>query len=359
MAYRLEHIQHFPTLAGMRTPRVFLITAWMVALAITVAALVMVFVPWVQTANGDGQVVALNPEDRAADVAALVSGRIAEWYVKDGELVASGQPIARVVDLDPDFLSRLAAERAQIEAEIASVTQSRATAMLDVNRAQALWREGLIARRDVELAQIKVAEGGAKLAESRAKLQRIDVQVARQSSQVVRAPRAGRIQMVNAALSGGVVSAGTILASVAPETATRAVALYIDGRDIALVRPGQQVRLEFEGWPAIQFSGWPSLAQGIFDGRVRALDPTSNAGGLFRVLIEPAPGNQPWPDLRFTKLGAKVRGWIQMETVPVGYELWRQLNDFPLEFSDDIKASMSGKGSKDEDATVRKAGKPK
>lgn len=359
MAYRLEHIQHFPTLAGMRTPRVFLITAWMVALAITVAALVMVFVPWVQTANGDGQVVALNPEDRAADVAALVSGRIAEWYVKDGELVASGQPIARVIDLDPDFLSRLAAERAQIEAEIASVTQSRATAMLDVNRAQALWREGLIARRDVELAQIKVAEGGAKLAESRAKLQRIDVQVARQSSQVVRAPRAGRIQMVNAALSGGVVSAGTILASVAPETATRAVALYIDGRDIALVRPGQQVRLEFEGWPAIQFSGWPSLAQGIFDGRVRALDPTSNAGGLFRVLIEPAPGKQPWPDLRFTKLGAKVRGWIQMETVPVGYELWRQLNDFPLEFSDDIKASMSGKGGKDEDATVRKAGKPK
>ncbi len=359
MAYRLEHIQHFPTLAGMRTPRVFLITAWMVALAITVAALMMVFVPWVQTANGDGQVVALNPEDRAADVAALVGGRIAEWYVKDGELVASGQPIARVIDLDPDFLSRLAAERAQIEAEIASVTQSRATAMLDVNRAQALWREGLIARRDVELAQIKVAEGGAKLAESRAKLQRIDVQVARQSSQVVRAPRAGRIQMVNAALSGGVVSAGTILASVAPETATRAVALYIDGRDIALVRPGQQVRLEFEGWPAIQFSGWPSLAQGIFDGRVRALDPTSNAGGLFRVLIEPAPGKQPWPDLRFTKLGAKVRGWIQMETVPVGYELWRQLNDFPLEFSDDIKASMSGKGSKDEDATVRKAGKPK
>lgn len=363
MAYRLEHIDHFPTLASMKAPRVTVITAWMVTLGIIAAALVMAFVPWVQTANGDGQVVALNPEDRSADVSALVAGRIAEWYVKDGELVAAGQPIARVVDLDPDFLTRLASERAQIEAEIAAVTQSRATATLDVIRAQALWREGLIARRDVELAQIKVAEGGAKLAESRAKLQRIDVQLARQSSQVVRAPRAGRIQTVNAALSGGVVSAGTVLATVAPETATRAVALYIDGRDIALVRPGQQVRLEFEGWPAIQFSGWPSVAQGIFDGRVRALDPTSGSSGLFRVLIEPAPGKRPWPDLRFTKLGAKVRGWIQMETVSVGYELWRQLNDFPLEFSKDIKASMSKDGSgvpgKDDDATVRKAGKPK
>jgi hypothetical protein len=57
-----------------------------------------------------------------------------------------------------------------------------------------------------------------------------------------------------------------------------------------------------------------------------------------------------------------------METVSVGYELWRQLNDFPLEFSKDIKASISGKDakggdgdsvSKDDDATVRKAGKPK
>lgn len=364
MPYHLEHLEHFPTLARMRAPRVAIITAWMVALAITAAVLVMAFVPWVQTATGDGQVVALNPDDRAADVSALVGGRIAEWYVSDGQQVSAGQPIARVIDLDPDYLVRLGAERAQIEAEIAAVTQSRATAMLDVSRAQQLLREGLIARRDVELAQIKVAEGGAKLAESRAKLQRIDVQVARQSSQVVRAPRAGRIQTVNAGLSGGIVSPGSVLATVAPETAERAVALYVDGRDIALVRPGQPVRLEFEGWPAIQFSGWPSVAQGIFDGRVRALDPTSGPSGLFRVLIDPAPGQKPWPDLRFTKLGAKVRGWIQMETVPVGYELWRQLNDFPLEFSKDMKASMSGKdgsggAAKDDDATVRKAGKPK
>jgi len=146
---------------------------------------------------------ALNPEDRSADVAALVAGRIAEWYVKDGERVAAGQPIARVVDLDPGFLTRLASERGQIEAEIAAVTQSRATAQLDVDRASALWREGLIARRDVELAQIKVAEGGAKLAESRAKLQRIDVQLARQSAGRARRPAPAASSTLNAALSGG------------------------------------------------------------------------------------------------------------------------------------------------------------
>ncbi len=368
MPYRFEHLEHFPTLAALRPPRSAFAAGWIVAIGIVLAAAIMAFVPWVQTANGDGQVVALNPDDRPQDISALVSGRIASWFVQDGERVTAGQPIARVIDLDPDFLARLGAERAQIEAEIAAVTQSQSVAGIDVGRARQLWSEGLIARRDLELAQIKVADSGAKLAESRAKLQRIDVQLARQSSQVVRAPRDGRIQNLNAALSGGVVSPGSVLASVAPETAERAVALYIDGRDVALVRPGQTVRLEFEGWPAIQFSGWPSVAQGIFDGRVRALDPTSSPSGLFRVLVEPLPGKKPWPDLRFTRLGAKVRGWIQMETVSVGYELWRQLNDFPLEFgrgqhpgetTGGKSGNAKGEIPKDDDATVLKAGKPK
>uniref|UniRef100_UPI002609EC91 biotin/lipoyl-binding protein n=1 Tax=Novosphingobium sp. TaxID=1874826 RepID=UPI002609EC91 len=142
MAYRLEHIAHFPTLAALRPPRAAVVTGWMISFGIVISALIMVFVPWVQTANGDGQVVALNPDDRAADVAALVSGRISQWYVKDGEKVTAGQPLARVIDLDPDYLARLGAERAQIEAEIAAVTQSQSVASIDVRRAQQLWREG-------------------------------------------------------------------------------------------------------------------------------------------------------------------------------------------------------------------------
>jgi hypothetical protein len=33
------------------------------------------------------------------------------------------------------------------------------------------------------------------------------------------------------------------------------------------------------------------------------------------------------------RLGAKVRGWVMMDTVPVWFELWRILNDFPLQFT--------------------------
>lgn len=332
MPFQPDHIVHFPTLAGIRPPRVTRVLAWMIAIGIAVVAAILVFVPWVQTSAGAGQVAALDPEDRVQDVTALVPGRVERWFVRDGDRVARGDPIARVVDNDPDLLARLAAERAQVLAEIAAAEQAMAVSQIDVGRSGQLLAEGLAARRDYEAAQIKVADQRAKLAEARAKLSRVDVTLNRQSAQTVRAPRDGRIQSINAAAGATLVSAGDRLATLAPEAPVRIVELMVDGRDIAMIRPGRAVRLAFEGWPAIQFSGWPSIAQGMFDGRVRSIDPSAQTTGLFRVIVEPMPGRNPWPDTDYVRLGAKVRGWIQMETVSVGYELWRQLNDFPLEF---------------------------
>lgn len=332
MPFQPDHLAHFPTLAGMKPPRTTRVLAWLIAAGIAITAAILVFVPWVQTSAGSGQVAALDPEDRVQDVTALVPGRVERWYVRDGDLVKRGDPIARIVDNDPDLLTRLAAERAQVVAEIGATQQAMAVAQIDVGRSGQLLAEGLAARRDYEASQIKVADHRAKLAEARAKLSRVDVALNRQAAQLVRAPRDGRIQSINAAAGATLVGAGDRLATLAPERPVRIVELMVDGRDIAVIRPGQPVRLAFEGWPAIQFSGWPSIAQGMFDGRVRSIDPSAQATGLFRVLVEPMPGKPEWPSSDFVRLGAKVRGWIQMETVSVGYELWRQLNDFPLEF---------------------------
>lgn len=332
MSFQPEHMIHFPTLAGIRPPGVTRVVGWLIAVGIAVVAAILVFVPWVQTSAGAGQVAALDPEDRVQDVTALVPGRVERWYVQDGDRVRRGEPIARIVDNDPNLLARLAAERAQVLAEIAAAQQAMAVAQIDVGRSGQLLAEGLAARRDYEASQIKVADHRAKLAEARAKLSRVDVTLNRQSAQTVRAPRDGRIQSINAGAGATLVAAGDRLATLAPEAPVRVVELMVDGRDIAVIRPGRPVRLAFEGWPAVQFSGWPSIAQGMFDGRVRSIDPSAQATGLFRVLVEPMPGKPGWPSADYVRLGAKVRGWIQMETVSVGYELWRQLNDFPLEF---------------------------
>lgn len=324
-------LTHFRSLAGLNPPRLVIVVAWLILVGICLAVAIL-FVPWRQTAQGGGQVISLDPDDRPQQVSSLVDGRIQRFFVQDGQLVNAGDPIAQVVDVDPNFLERLAAEKAEIEAQIAAIEQARAVASIDVGRTGQLFAEGLAARRDYEQTQIKVAEANAKLAEAKAKLKQIEVRQMRQSAQVVTAPRSGRVQNLNAAAGGALISAGTVLAMIAPEQVSRAVELYVDGRDIPLVEQGRPVRLEFEGFPAFQFSGWPAFAVGIYDGQVRSVDPTPRADGLFRVLVEPRPGKPAWPARRFVRQGGKALGWIQGDNVTVGYELWRQINDFPLNF---------------------------
>ena len=339
-------IAHFPSLASLKPPRVAVVVSWLIVLGVALAVAIL-FVPWQQTAQGGGQVTTLSADDRAREVSSLISGRVDEFFVQDGDFVHKGDPIVRVVDVDPELLVRLAGEKAQVEAQIAAIQQARATAAIDVARTSQLYAEGLAARRDYEQTQIKVADADAKLAEARAKLKQIEVKLAQQSAQVVPAPRDGRVQNLNAAAGGALISSGTVLATIAPERIERAVELYIDGRDIPLVQAGRPVRLEFEGFPAFQLSGWQTFAVGIYDGRVRAVDPAPRSDGLFRVLVEPAPGKTAWPSARYVRQGGKVLGWVQGDRVSVGYELWRQLNDFPLSFGQEEEAAkQAGKAEK-------------
>jgi len=329
----------FPTMAAIKPPRVLRNSARLLILGILGFIIFAAVTPWVQTAPGTGQVIALDPRDRQQTITAMVSGRVEQWFVTDGDLVAAGDPIARVADIDPLFLERLDAERAQVMAEVDAARQAMRTAQLDVSRTTTLFNEGLAARREVEQAQIKVADYRSTVAKAEAALNRIDVSVKRQSFQLVTAPRNGRIMRVEPIDTATMVSAGDPLASFVPEQTQRVVELFVDGRDIPLIKPGRRVRLEFEGWPAVQFSGWPSVAQGLFDGQVKAIDISASPNGLFRILVEQAPDRAPWPGDPQVRLGAAVRGWVLMDTVKVWFEMWRLLNDFPLQFTPGSAAS--------------------
>jgi multidrug resistance efflux pump len=327
-----EDLRHFPTYRSIRTPRIARTLGIMLVLGILGSLAFLLFVPWVQNAPGQGRVTSLDPRDRVQTISALVPGRVAEWYVTEGSIVKQGDPIARIIDNDPLLLERLRDERAQVEAEVAALRSAMKVAERDVNRLKTLVSEGLSAPKDLELALIKVDDFRSKLAASRSKLAGIGIRLNRQGAQVVTAPRDGLIQVIFAGDSATMVKEGDPLATFAPATTQHAVELYIDGRDVPLVHPGRPVRLEFEGWPAVQFSGWPSVSRGIFDGVVQTVDAASSSNGLYRVLVVQAPGKPSWPTEPLVRLGAKVRGWIMMDTVSVGFELWRQLNDFPIEF---------------------------
>lgn len=342
MPFRDQHIHHFTALAETKTPRIMLMVSLLLFIAIIVSAIFLAKAPWVQTTSGRGIVTALNPNDREQNINALVSGRIEEWFVRDGSIVKKGAPIVRLTDNDPRLLERLRAERAQIEIQLQAAKTGLATAQLDLDRMKELYENGLAARRDFELAQIKVEDFRSREAGAAATISRMNTKLSRQSVQLITAPRDGVILSVAGGDSSTYVESGAVMATFVPETPERVIEIFVNGRDVALVRPGEKARIQFEGWPAVQFSGWPSVAVGTFGGIVTAVDPAAQANGRFRVLISEDPdAEQPWPDDRYVRFGAAVRAWILLETVPVGYELWRQLNNFPPQISNNTQISTS------------------
>ena len=62
---------------------------------------------------------------------------------------------------------------------------------------------------------------------------------------------------------------------------------------------------------------------------VRFIDRQGASDGRFRLLVVPDDEDAPWPDRRYLRQGARANGWVLLENVHLGYEIWRQLNAFP------------------------------
>lgn len=182
---------------------------------------------------------------------------------------------------------------------------------------------------DLESARASFRSAESDAANSRAKLAQIDVKVSRQRAQLVTAPRAGTVLRLVANQGGEQVKQGDPLLVLVPETNQRAVEMWVDGNDAALITPGRHVRLQFEGWPAVQFSGWPSAAVGTFGGRVAFVDAADDGQGDFRIVVLPDEEDEPWPTGRYLRQGVRANGWVLLDQVSLGFELWRQLNGFP------------------------------
>jgi multidrug efflux pump subunit AcrA (membrane-fusion protein) len=325
-AYRTR----FRTLQSLAPPRVARAAGWLVLVAIVTAGSVLWWTPWIQTAAGYGQIVELNPSGRPQPVTAFVTGRIKRWYVREADRVQEGDPLVELEDIDPQLVNRLRAELDSMRAEAKAARLAAETSRLDADRQVRLFEKGLAARRDMEAAKVRYEELAARQAAAEAKIAPMEVRLARLSTQVIKAPRAGVVLNLVGAAGATLVREGDVLATLAPVTDRRAVEIYVSGLDAPLITVGRPARLMFEGWPAVQFSGWPAIAIGTFAGVVQSVDPLVAENGRFRVLLTETE-DEPWPSDRFLRLGGKARAWIMLGEVRLGYEFWRQLNGFPPE----------------------------
>ncbi len=290
---------------------------------------------------------------------------------------------------------RMARDRARAaEQSVVAAQAAHRTAELNLGRQRPLFQEGLASKRQVELAELDEARmrtdieraeaalsaarseenalasdmakirndasasindatasratAEAEIAAASAEIARMEVRLARQLRQAVKAPRPGTVLRLVAKQGGEMVKAGDILAVLVPDSESAAVELWVDGNDVNLVTPGRDVRLQFEGWPAIQFSGWPSAAVGTYGGVVAFVDATDDGKGQFRVVVVPRAAAD-WPSKQYLRQGMRTNGWILLDSVKLGYELWRTFNGFPPSWPappkyDTAKGSEKGGG---------------
>lgn len=392
-----------PALALAGTARRTRVLARVLTLAAALLALSMLVVPWQQSIRGTGRVIAFNPLDRRVNIEAPVEGRVRRMHVVENQPVKQGDLIAEIQDNDPNLLANLRiqhdaaiARRAAAQQRIVDLDQqvtsqelakaqaidaaqarvtaeefTRETAEINERRMQELVKFGDISQRDAELAKLAADSARANLTAARAVLERtgrdydaaisatrasrrsaesdvaaaerdiagVDIQISKNSQQVVTAPRDGIVLSVSAT-DGSYLEPGSLICVVIPDTEARYVEAWIDGMDMPLVTPrsvasdgtvvpGSPARLQFEGWPAIQAIGWPSLAVGTFGGEVISVDATDDGSGRFRIVVAADPNDQAWPDGRFLRQGVRAKAWVLLNRVYAWREIWRQLNGFP------------------------------
>jgi len=344
----------------------------------------------VDLADNDPELVTRLERERRTILARIDAATLA-MTVADAKIVAlDGSRTAAVTGAS--LKSEIAKDKldgAQRAFDAAQAEQE--TARLNLDRIRNLHDDGLVSTRKLELAEMKArttkakldkeraafsaakrevkaakvnrskvdGDAGAKVEDAKSSLQKakadkakaegdlakIDIKLAQQSQMLVEAPRAGTVFRLSAKEGGEVVKQGDPLAVLVPDVSARAVELWVDGNDAPLITAGREVRLQFEGWPAVQFVGWPSVAVGTFGGEVAFVDATDNGKGQFRIVVTQLEGEQ-WPDSRYLRQGVRANGWVLLNQVSLGYELWRQFNGFPPALSAPDDGAKAGSKTK-------------
>ncbi|WP_121666623.1 HlyD family secretion protein [Mesonia aquimarina] len=192
-----------------------------IMLGVAIFLVILLFLPWTQTIQGNGYVTTLRPEQRPQTIQSPIPGRIEKWYVSEGDFVNKGDTILHISEVkseyfDPNLIERTDSQinsknqsassyqekvnalRNQLQAlrkeqglklkqtrnklqqarlkiksdsialEAARVNQSIAENQFD--RIESLYEEGLKSRLDYEIKQSKLQEAQAKVIDLENKL---------------------------------------------------------------------------------------------------------------------------------------------------------------------------------------------
>jgi RND family efflux transporter MFP subunit len=231
--------------------------------------------PFTRTLSAIGSVVAR--PGRYAALSAPSATRIARVYVSEGQRVGAGQPLVEF-------------EQAQFVAAANAAEVTLSAAQRNYERAQRLANEGIVPRKDAEMAAADLAKA------------RNDAVTARRSVQlsVLRSPVTGVVTRMVAVL-GAPADAGQVLVEVADPSAFDVV-LSLGSTEASSILPGRRVDLT-----AGNKAGGEVIGVGKVASVGAAVDSGSRSVQIRVTVTTPA---------RALRLGESVLGTIAVETRP-------------------------------------------
>ena len=61
------------------------------------------FLPWTQTIPGTGIITTRTPEQRQQELNSIIAGRIAQWNVKEGDIVKKGDTLLKLSEIKENY----------------------------------------------------------------------------------------------------------------------------------------------------------------------------------------------------------------------------------------------------------------
>ena len=198
-------------------------------------------------------------------------------------------------------------------------------AEIEIERVEAEYLDKINkAESDLNNTLAEQFETQAEIAKLKNELSNMEI---RSEQYHILAPQSGFVVKATQAGIGETIKEGDAVCTIMPQSDDVAVEMYVKAMDVPLISKKRKVRIEFDGFPALQFSGWPSVSVGSFGGEVEVIDFVNSKPGEFRILVVPDKTDEKWP--KQIRNGSGTKGWVMLDDVPVWYEIWRQLNGFP------------------------------
>lgn len=148
---------------------------------------IMMFLPWTQNIQANGNITTLLPEHRPQTIHSTIAGRVERWYVREGNFVNKGDTIVQLSEVkadyfDPQLVSRMDAQVRAKESAVGSYAgKAEALAQQQIAMRQELDRKIEQIRNKITQDQLKIESDSMKVVQAD-----IDLQIAKRQFEGVK-----------------------------------------------------------------------------------------------------------------------------------------------------------------------------